>query len=93
MFKKQFVKERVSMDFLNSFLWGFATFAVLYGLFLLFMPKNLLLPGIKKQLEKKGNPNPSDEDLEKRFKLFRTLGIVCILAGAVLFIIMFTGGI
>lgn len=81
------------MEFLDYFLWGFAVFAVLYGVFVLLAPRSILLPAMKKQLAKKGISSPTEEDLSKQQKVFRMLGGVCIVSGAVLFFIQFTGGI
>lgn len=81
------------MDFLDYFLWFFAAFAVVYGLFLLLARKKSLLNGIRQQFERKGNSSPTEEEIDKKLKLFRILGIVCIISGGVLFFIQFTGGI
>jgi len=81
------------MEFIDYFFWFVAVFAALYGIFLLVAKKKTLLPGIKKQLAKKGNSDPTDEDLAKKLKIFRICGVVCILASGVLFALLFTGGI
>jgi len=81
------------MEFLDNFLWFFGIFAVIYGILLIVIPKNIYAPIIEKQLIKKGNGNPTDEDIDKRLKLFRRLGVVCIAAGGVLFYLLLTGGV
>ena len=81
------------MDFLDYFFWFFAVFAVVYGLFLLLAPKSTLRPGIKKQLLKKSDVEPTEEELDKKLKQFRLWGIACIVSGGLLFYIQFTGGI
>ena len=81
------------MEFLDYFFWAFAIFALIYGLLLLVIPRRLYVPIIKKQLSEKGNKDPSSEDLNKRLKQFRIYGIVCILAGGVLFALLLSGGI
>ena len=81
------------MDFLNYFFWGFAFFAILYGALLLVLPKDKLTPQIKKQLAKKGNNNPTDEELSGALKKFKMYGIVCLVAGGVLLVLQFTGGV
>jgi len=81
------------MDFIDYFFWFVAFFAVAYGVLLLVLPKKALIPTIKKQLNKKGNNDPSDEEVAKKLKTFRLMGLVCIVASAVLFYIQFTGGI
>ncbi|MCL2367928.1 MAG: hypothetical protein FWC72_02935 [Oscillospiraceae bacterium] len=81
------------MDFLDYFLWFFAIFAVIYGILLLVVPKNTYVPIIKKQLVKKGNSNPTEEDVDKKLRSFRMYGIVCIVASGLLFYILLTGGI
>ena len=78
------------LDFL---FWFIAIFAAIYGVWLLVAPKNALMPVFKKQLEKKGVANPTDEDLAKKLKQFRIYGIVCLVASAVLFYIQLTGGV
>ena len=81
------------MEFLDYFFWFFAIFAVIYGFLLIVLPKNLLLPTIKKQLLKKGISEPTEEDLSKKLKLFRLMGVVCIVSAGVLFGLLLTGGI
>ena len=81
------------MGFIDYFLWFFAIFAAIYGVLLLVLPKNKLVPVIKKQLQNKGNSAPTDEDVNKRLKMFRIMGIICIVASAVLIYINLTGGI
>jgi len=81
------------MGFLDVFLWVFAVFAIAYGIGLLVLPEDKLMPTIKKQLLKKGNSNPSEEELKQKLKTFRILGGVCIGAGLVLVLIQATGGI
>jgi len=78
------------IDFL---LWFIAIFALVYGIFLLVCPKDKLIVGIKKQLANKGNNNPTEEELNKKLKLFRIMGIVCIVASGLLTYIQLTGGI
>jgi len=78
------------MDFL---IWFIAIFAAVYGIFLLVLPKDKLIVGLKKQLEAKGNSNPTDEELSKKLKQFRIWGIVGIIASGVLIYIQLTGGI
>jgi len=82
-----------AMDFLDYFFWGFAVFAVIYGLLLLIVPKRTYVPVIEKQLSKKGNSNPTSEDVDKKLKQFRIYGIVCIAASGLLFYLLLTGGI
>jgi len=74
-------------------LWIIAIFALGWGVMLLVLPKDKLMPALRGQLQKKGNSNPTEEDLEKKFKSFKLMGFVCIGAGIVLVIIMLTGGI
>ena len=81
------------MEFLDYFFWFVAIFAAVYGIFLLAAPKKTLISAIKKQLAKKGNNEPTDEDVAKKLKLFRICGVVCILASGVLFALLLTGGI
>jgi len=81
------------MEYLDYFLWFFAAFAVLYGILLLAIPKRRLLPVLHKQLLKKKNSEPSSEDVTKKLKQFRIYGVVCIVAGGVLFTLLLTGGI
>ena len=81
------------MDILDYLLWFIAIFAVVYGALLLILPRNTLTPTIKKQLQSKGNNSPTSEDIDKKLRFFRLMGLVCLLAGAVLFYINLTGGI
>jgi len=81
------------MDFFDYFFWFFAFFAVVYGILLLVVPKKTYAPIIRKQLVKKGNSNPTEEDIAKRLRSFRIYGIVCIVASGLLFYIMLTGGV
>jgi len=81
------------MDMIDYLLWFVAIFAVVYGALLLVLPRKTLIPIIKKQLQNKGNSNPASEDVDKKLRMFRVMGIVCLVAGAVLFYINLTGGI
>jgi len=82
------------MDFLDMFFWIFAVFAVVYGILLLVLPKKTLIPVIEKQLEKKGGASEvTAENVEKKVKMFRICGVICIVASGVLFWIQATGGI
>jgi len=81
------------MEFLDYFFWGFAVFALIYGIGLLIGPQSAFIPTIKKQLVKKGHIVPSDEDVDKRLKQFRIWGVVCIAASGVLVALLLTGGI
>lgn len=78
------------MDFI---LWLVAIFALIYGVLLLALPGKKLTPIIIKQLNNKGNSDPTSEDVDKKLKLFRIMGFVCIVAGAALSYINLTGGI
>jgi len=81
------------MEFLDTFFWFFAIFALVYGALLLILPRTMLIPTIKKQLVKKGNSAPSEEEVDKKLKQFRIYGVVCIVAAGVLFALLLTGGI
>lgn len=81
------------MDFLDYIFWGIAIFSVFYGLFLLVLPKHSLIVGIKNQLAKKGNAEPTDAEMDKKLKMFRVCGIVCLVASALSFYLLSTGGI
>ena len=70
------------MDILDYLLWFVAIFAVAYGVLLLILPRKTLTPTIKKQLQSKGNSNPSSEDIGKKLRFFRLMGLVCLAAGA-----------
>ena len=78
---------------MNFLLWFIAIFAAIYGGGLLVMPKSKLMPTIKKQLASKGNNEPSEEELDKKLKFFRMMGIVCLIGCAAMLGIIFTGGI
>jgi len=87
--------ERVclTMGFLDYFFWFVAIFAAVYGIFLLVAPKKTLIAAVKKQLAKKGNNDPTDEEVAKKLKMFRICGVVCIVASGILFALLLTGGI
>jgi len=81
------------MDMIDYLLWFVAIFAVVYGALLLVLPRKTLTPIIKKQLQNKGNSSPTSEDVDKKLRMFRVMGIACLVAGAALFYINLTGGI
>jgi len=81
------------MDFLDYILWFVAIFAAIYGVLLLVLPRKTLIPTIKKQLEKKGNSDPTSTDVDKKLKSFRAMGLVCLIASAAVIYINLTGGI
>ena len=81
------------MEMFDYFFWAFAVFMALYGISILAMPKRSLIPGIKNQLAKKGNQNPTDEEIEAKFKQLRVYGIVCVLLSVIFLAFLLRGGL
>ena len=81
------------MEILDYFFWFVAIFAAIYGALLLVIPKKTYVPIIEKQLIKKGNSNPTDEDIDKKMRIFRICGVICLVASGLLFYILLTGGV
>jgi len=81
------------MDIFDYFLWAFAVFTALYGISLLAMPKKMLLPEIRKQFAAKGNAEPSNEEIDAKFKQLRRYGVVCIVLSVGLLGFLLRGGI
>jgi len=81
------------MQILDILLWLVAIFSVLQGVFLLASPKKALTPTIKKQLLKKGNENPTDQEMDEKVKQFRLWGLLSLVAGALLLYLLLTGGV
>ena len=80
-------------EFLSYVLMVVAAFAIYQGIYLLSASPQKLLPTIKKQLLKKENSEPTEEELDKKVKQYRMWGVVSLAAGGILIALILTGGI